>query len=30
MLIFIREKHGKTYAENSRETVRRQVLHQLE
>lgn len=30
MLIFIREKHGKTYAENSRETIRRQVLHQLE
>jgi type II restriction enzyme len=30
MLIFIKEKHGKTYAENSRETVRRQVLHQLE
>jgi len=30
MLIFIKEKHGKIYAENSRETVRRQVLHQLE
>jgi ATP-dependent DNA helicase DinG len=25
MLVFIKEKHGKTYAENSRETVRRQV-----
>ena len=30
ILIFIKEKQGKTYAENSRETVRRQVLHQLE
>lgn len=30
MLIFIKEKHRKTYAENSTETVRRQVLHQLE
>jgi hypothetical protein len=30
MLIFIKEKHGKAYAENSRETIRRQVLHQLE
>lgn len=30
MLVFIKEKHGKTYAENSRETIRRQVLHQLE
>ena len=30
ILVFIKEKHGKTYAENSRETVRRQVLHQLE
>jgi type II restriction enzyme len=30
MLIFIKEEHGKAYAENSRETVRRQVLHQLE
>jgi hypothetical protein len=27
--VFIRRSFGKSYAENSRETVRRQVLHQL-
>jgi type II restriction enzyme len=27
---FVKERHGKTYAENTRETFRRQVIHQLE
>ena len=30
MLIFMKEHHGKVYAENTRETVRRQSLHQFE
>lgn len=30
MLIFVADAYGKTYAENTRETVRRQVLHQFE
>ena len=30
ILGFIKERHGKAYAENTRETVRRQVLHQFE
>lgn len=30
ILIFVRKKYRKTYAENTRETIRRQVLHQLE
>lgn len=30
ILVFIKRTHGKKYAENTRETVRRQVLHQLE
>ncbi len=30
ILIFIQEKYGKRYAENTRETIRRQTLHQFE
>ena len=30
ILIFIKENYGKSYAENSRETIRRQVIHQFE
>ena len=30
IMIFIKEKFKKEYAENSRETIRRQTLHQLE
>jgi hypothetical protein len=30
VMIFIKENYGKTYAENSRETIRRQTLHQFE
>ena len=30
MLGFMRDTYGKEYAENTRETVRRQVIHQLE
>ncbi len=30
ILLFINERYGRAYAENTRETVRRQVLHQLE
>lgn len=30
ILIFIKNTYGKTYAENTRETIRRQVLHQFE
>jgi type II restriction enzyme len=30
MLGFMRETYGREYAENTRETVRRQVIHQLE
>jgi len=30
MLLRMRERYGKEYAENTRETVRRRVLHQLE
>ena len=30
MLGFMRETYGRDYAENTRETVRRQVIHQLE
>lgn len=30
IMIFIKEKFNKEYAENSRETIRRQTLHQLE
>jgi hypothetical protein len=30
ILIFIQEHYGKQYAENTRETVRRQTLHQFE
>jgi len=30
ILIFVREAYGQDYAENTRETVRRQVIHQLE
>ena len=29
IMAFISEKYGKTYAPNTRETVRRQVLHQF-
>ncbi len=30
VLAFVRDQYGKTYAENTRETIRRQVLHQFE
>jgi hypothetical protein len=30
IIIFIKENYGKSYAENSRETIRRQVIHQFE
>jgi len=30
ILIFIQESYGKQYAENTRETIRRQTLHQFE
>lgn len=30
ILIEIRERYGRSYAENTRETIRRQVLHQFE
>jgi len=30
ILIFIQENYGKQYAENTRETIRRQTLHQFE
>lgn len=30
ILIFIQENYGKQYAENTRETIRRQTIHQLE
>ena len=30
MLVFMRDAYGKDYAENTRETVRRRVIHQLE
>jgi adenine-specific DNA-methyltransferase len=30
ILIFIQEHYGKQYAENTRETIRRQTLHQFE
>jgi hypothetical protein len=30
ILIFIQENYGKRYAENTRETIRRQTLHQFE
>jgi len=30
ILIFIQEYYGKRYAENTRETIRRQTLHQFE
>jgi len=30
ILIFIRDEYGKRYAENTRETIRRQTLHQFE
>lgn len=30
ILLFIEKKYKKTYAENTRETIRRQTLHQLE
>jgi len=30
IMIFIREHYGKKYAENSRETIRKQTLHQFE
>lgn len=30
ILIFIHEQYGKQYAENTRETIRRQTLHQFE
>ena len=30
MMSFMREKYGKNYAPNSRETVRRQTIHQFE
>lgn len=30
ILAFTKREYGKTYAENTRETIRRQVLHQLE
>ncbi len=30
ILIFIQENYGKKYAENTRETIRRQTLHQFE
>ncbi len=30
MMVFMRETYGRAYAENTREVVRRQVIHQLE
>ncbi len=30
ILAFVKQRYGKVYAENTRETVRRQVLHQFE
>jgi len=30
ILIFVQEYYGKKYAENTRETIRRQTLHQFE
>ena len=30
MMVFIKKEYNKTYAENSRETFRRQTLHQFE
>ncbi|HVB58621.1 MAG TPA: hypothetical protein VNE63_19630 [Candidatus Acidoferrales bacterium] len=30
ILVFVKREYQKTYAENTRETIRRQVLHQLE
>lgn len=30
ILVFIQEHYGKKYAENTRETIRRQTIHQLE
>jgi hypothetical protein len=29
VLLFLKDKHGKTYAENTRETIRREVVHYL-